>query len=104
MTETPKHSPAPWSETRSPTGAYYIVAADGSMVARMDDLECVAERQLANRALLKAAPKLLEALAEAERFIAGFEDDEAQEPSINPMLERIRTIIAEAKGRTNAQA
>jgi hypothetical protein len=38
--------------------------------------------------------ELLEALIDAEGFITGFEDDEGQEPSVNPMLARIRTAIA----------
>jgi len=42
----------------------------------------------------KLIAELLEALIEAEGFILGFEDDEQQGDSVNPMLARIRTAIA----------
>ncbi len=34
------------------------------------------------------------ALQEAEQFIAGFEDDESQQPLVTPLLAKLRTLIA----------
>lgn len=48
-----------------------------------------------DEALAKAAPLLLARLKEAERFIAGFKDDDLQE-GINTMLAAIRAAIAKA--------
>jgi hypothetical protein len=44
------------------------------------------------------APSILAALVEAEAFIAGFEGDDMQEPSVDPMLARIRAAITLAGG------
>lgn len=41
---------------------------------------------------------LLGALIEAEGFISGFEGDDMQEPSVDPLLARIRAAILKAAG------
>jgi hypothetical protein len=48
--------------------------------------------------VVNAAPDMLAALVEAEGFILGFEDDEQQGESVNPMLARIRAAITKAIG------
>ena len=57
------------------------------------------EEAAQNAALIAAAPDLLRAARTAERFMAGFEDDEMQH-GINENLALIRSAIEEAERRS----
>ena len=89
-----QHAPGPWSVIDH-YDAYGINDADGEPVCEFWRKGSAANA--ANRALIAAAPELLEALNLAEGFIAGFEDDELQE-GMPEMLAQIRTALAKATG------
>lgn len=68
----------------------------GSRTLARTACQVVTDEDEANIHLMAAAPRLLEALDEAENFIVGFEDDETQEPLVGKLLARIRAAIAKA--------
>ena len=96
-----KHTPGDW------TVAFYAIqdgaggtsccaVKAGSRTLARTACQVVIDEDEANIRLMAAAPKLLEALDDAESFIVGFEDDETQEPLVGKLLARIRAAIAKA--------
>lgn len=60
----------------------------------VDDLE----EAKANARLIEHAKEAVELLEQAESFIAGFEDDADQEQSVNPLLGKMRRVLAKIRG------
>lgn len=91
------HTAGPW-EVRTSVRLPSIHAADGRCVMSTGSAytrplaECEANARVA-----AAGPELLSALVDAEAFIGGFEDDDA-ENGINGLLATMRAAIAKAEG------
>lgn len=81
-------TPGPWHFD----GRRWIRDASGLGVLRLQP-----NANPADACLAAAAPTMLAALRLAERFMAGFEDDDLQD-GINQRLATIREAIAMAKG------
>lgn len=77
---------------------FKVVQARGGLIADVSAWYVSKEAAAANAQLIATAPKMLRALEKAEAFIAGFEDDEAQEDM--EFLKEIRAAIAAAKGES----
>jgi len=87
-----KHSPLPWASRGGE-----IVAADGVVVARVDGpnrADLIPTRD-ANRALLAAAPELLEACVAALELL---QDPDADAFDADKVEQMLRDAIAKAKG------
>lgn len=91
MTNTPKHSPAPW--TGNSKGE--IFAPDGTIIAQVYDnpdtgMEAVDDEPSAhNIALIKAAPKLLAALRDCVDIWKILEPGDADRPVLKRAIEAI---------------
>ena len=109
----PAHTPGPWrwdGHSLLPCNPDYkshavhtILEADnfawGFVSSKLED---VLPEDEANRALIAAAPELLEALTFAEQFMSGFEGDAAQD-GIDAKLTTIRIALSKARNAiTNA--
>ncbi|OZI79883.1 hypothetical protein [Bordetella genomosp. 2] len=117
---TTKHTPGPWQAIQHYSDGLTVVDKDGfqhveaSSIAILLDYseklgighwadspaasrEITEEEQAANARLIATAPELLEALTEAEVFMAGFEGDELQD-GIDAKLQQARAAIAKANG------
>lgn len=100
MTNTAIHTPAEWEAT--PYGEHWSFAYNLANKEReeydftVEFHESIdAPEENAVISLIEAAPLLLAALEDAERFISGFENDECQE-GMNERLARMRAVIAKA--------
>lgn len=107
-----RHTPGPWKWADD--ACYSLRPAHGDpnaiyrtlleveshgMVRRDCDITAMNAEGAANMTLIACAPELLDALVLAERFMAGFEDDEAQ-IGIGITLAIIRAAINKASGGT----
>lgn len=99
---TAKHTPGPW--WRDDDG--FIAAGSGDSYVTVADFDCSPDlgpdEREANKALAIAAHTMRAALADAERFIAGFTGDDMQDGIDGPggLLARVRSALAQADGRT----
>jgi hypothetical protein len=94
---TTAHTPGPWVALHEPTLSRWRIgagfaAADSVAVIYATKVDSVTK---ANARLVAAAPAMLVALAIAEDFMSGFEDDEMQEGMAEKMAQ-IRAAIAAA--------
>jgi len=88
---TTAHTPGPWFASGTdvkPLGNRPLICWTGTPERALPEAR-------ANARLIAAAPRLLAALAIAEEFMSGFEDDETQEDMAAKMTE-IRAAIAAA--------
>jgi len=88
---TTAHTPGPWFASGTdvkPLGNRPLICWTGTPERALSEAR-------ANARLIAAAPRLLAALAIAEEFMSGFEDDETQEGMAAKMAE-IRAAIAAA--------
>ena len=106
-----QHTPGPWIAD----GAEEIVTGDllycGQVnpaegewrgdICRLQSCDHIGgigrEEAAANARLIAAAPRMLECLREAERFMAGFEGDRLQD-GLDADLAELRQVISDATG------
>ncbi len=98
---TTAHTPGPWhvaeGHEHSEDCPLNVWSSDGRIVAAivgqgLNLLDAPTAEGAANARLIAAAPRLLAALAVAEEFMSGFEDDETQEGMAAKMAQ-IRAAI-----------
>jgi hypothetical protein len=85
-----KHTPGPW-KIEAERAYIQIMPTDNVAICELGRRGNPA-LDLANANLIAAAPELLEALEDAERVL------EWGEPEPKPILERVRRVIAKARG------
>lgn len=98
MAET-AHSPEPFRVDETQRGFLLFDALGDSIGAlALETGDHPYEEQRANAHLFAGSPELLTWAQEAERFIAGFEDDELQ-GDVGLLLKGLQTAIAKCEGR-----
>lgn len=84
------HTPAPWSFGES----NMVIFGKGTIIADFEISKLITDEECkANAALAVQSPKMADLLIRAESFISGFEDDDAQDESVNELLENIRETL-----------